>query len=175
MRRGWARDRPPTSSRNGRCLSIRSDIRDALHDLVEADPAIDAISVIEVDATGHLHVFTSTSTEERAEVLELAGRALATKAPTSDRSSTLFTSVLPVPRRVNYAVAVTVGLESLLQARSHGLRVALGFALPTIVLVTIFVHLAVRRVVGQPLGAILETMAQTAGGDLRRADEDDAP
>jgi len=143
------------------------DIRDALHDLVEADPVIDAISVIEADETGHLRVFTSTSTEERAEVLDLARRAFAARAPTSDRSSTVFTSVLPVPRRANYAVAVTVGLESLLQARSHGLRVAVGFAVPTILLVTIFVHLTVRRVVGRPLGAILETMAETAGGDFR--------
>ena len=47
----------------------------------------------------------------------------------------------------------TVGLESLLQAREQGLRVALGFALPTIALVTILVHLTVRRLLGQPLGA----------------------
>jgi two-component system NtrC family sensor kinase len=74
---------------------------------------------------------------------------------------------LPVPRRENSAVAVTVGLESLLQARTHGVLLALGFAIPTILLVTILVHLTVRRLVGQPLGAILRTMNQTAGGDLR--------
>ena len=34
------------------------DIRDTLHDLVEADPVLDAISVIEADETGHLRVFT---------------------------------------------------------------------------------------------------------------------
>ena len=44
------------------------DIRDTLHDLVEADPVIDAISVIEADEAGDVRVFTSTSTEERAEV-----------------------------------------------------------------------------------------------------------
>ena len=143
------------------------DIRDTLHDLVEADPVLDAISVIEADETGHLRVFTSTSTEERAEVLDLAGRAITTKAPASDRSSTVVMFALPVPRRGNYAVAVTVGLESLLQARTHGLRVALGFAVPTIVLVTILVHLTVRQLVGQPLSAILRTMDETAGGDLR--------
>ena len=74
---------------------------------------------------------------------------------------------LPVPRRGNYAVAVTVGLESLLQARTHGLRVALGFAVPTIVLVTILVHFTVRRLLGQPLRAILRTMEETRGGNLR--------
>ncbi len=143
------------------------DIRDTLHDLVEADPVLDAISVIEADETGHLRVFTSTSTEERAEVLDLAGRAITTRAPTSDRNSTVVMFALPVPRRGNYAVAVTVGLESLLQVRTDGLRVALGFAVPTIVLVTILVHLTVRKVVGEPLNAILRTMEETAGGDLR--------
>src|SRR6185295_5326487 len=56
------------------------DIRDSLHDLVTADPVLDEISVIEDDGTGRPLVVTSTSTEERAEAVELAGRAIATKA-----------------------------------------------------------------------------------------------
>jgi signal transduction histidine kinase len=143
------------------------DVRDTLHDLVAADPVIDAISVIEADRTGRLHVFTSTSTEERSEVVDLARRALATKAPITDRASMTITVVLPVARRENYAVAVTVGLESLLQTRAHGLRVALGFAVPTIVLVTILVHLVVRQVLAEPLHAILRTMQETREGNLR--------
>jgi signal transduction histidine kinase len=123
------------------------DIRDSLHDLVAADPVIDAISVIERDQAGQLRVFTSTSTEEREELLSLAGRAMTTHSDASDRSSTLMLFALPVPGRDNYAVAVTVGLESLLQARSHELRVAFGFAIPTIVLVTLLVHLMVRQLV----------------------------
>ena len=65
------------------------DIRDSLHDLVAADPVLDAISVIEADETGRLRIFTSTSTEERAEILELAGRAITTKTPTSARGNTV--------------------------------------------------------------------------------------
>ncbi len=143
------------------------DIRDSLHDVVAADPVVDAISVIETDQNGHPRVLTSTSTEERAEVLELAGRAIATQAPASDRNDTVALFALPVPRRGNYAVAVTVGLESLLQARTHELRVALGFAIPTIVLVTILVHFTVRRLIGQPLNAILGVMNETARGNLQ--------
>jgi two-component system, NtrC family, sensor kinase len=143
------------------------DVRDTLHDLVEADPALHAVSLIEGDAAGHMRVFTSTSTEERAEVLDVAGQAIATNGPASHRSSSVLMFALPVPRRGQYAVAVTVGLDSLLQARAQGLRVALGFAIPTIVLVTILVHLAVRQLVGRPLGAILRTMDATAGGDLQ--------
>ena len=143
------------------------DIRDTLHDLVEADPVIDAISVVEADADGEARVLTSTSTEERAEALVLAQRAIATKAPASRRTSTVVMVALPIPRRANHAVAVTVGLETLLHARTHGLRVALGFAIPTILLVTILVHLTVRKLIAQPLGAILGTMDETAAGDLR--------
>jgi hypothetical protein len=117
---------------------------------------VDSISVIEAGESGLPRVFTSTSTEERTELLDLAGRAIATKALTSLRSSALVMFALPVPRRERYAVAVTVGLESLAQARTHELRVDLGFAVPTIVLVTILVHLTVRRLVGQPLNAIRE-------------------
>src|SRR5215210_5060903 len=143
------------------------DIRDTLHDLVEADPALDAIAVIEADGNGHLRVLTGTSTEERAEVLELAGRAMTTKQAVSERSSTVVMFAMPVPRRGNSAVVVTVGLESLLQARTHGLLLAVGFAVPTILLVTTLVYLTVRWLVGQPLGAILRTMNETAAGDLR--------
>jgi two-component system NtrC family sensor kinase len=142
------------------------EIRDSLHDFVAADPVLDAISVIERDQSGQLRVFTSTSTEEREELLSLAGRAITTQAPASERSSTVMLFALPVPHRANYAVAVTVGLESLLQARSHGLRVALGFAVPTIVLVTVLVHLIVRQLVGLPLAAILAAMGRNAVGDF---------
>lgn len=143
------------------------DIRDALHDLVAADPQLDAITVVESDETGHLGVFTSTSTEERAEVLDLARRAMLARASVVDRTETAITVAALVPRRANYAVAVTVGLESLIQTRTHGLRVALGFAIPTIALVTILVHLVVRQFLARPLGVILRTMQETQGGNLQ--------
>jgi two-component system, NtrC family, sensor kinase len=142
------------------------DIRDTLHDLVAADPVIDAVSVIEADRSGRVHVFTSTSTEERAEVMDLGARAIAAKAAQHDRSATAITVALPVARWQSYAVAVTVGLDSLLQTRAHALRVALGFAVPTILFVTVLVHLTVRRVLGRPLGAILRTMRETQAGNL---------
>jgi signal transduction histidine kinase len=142
------------------------DIRDSLHDLVAADPVLDAISVIEVDQAGRLRVVTSTSTEERAEVVALAGRAITAQASTSDRGSTAITVALPVPRRRSYAVAVTVGLEGLLQTRTHGLRVALGFAVPTIVFVTVLVYFTVRHLIERPLRSILLAMEATKGGNM---------
>jgi signal transduction histidine kinase len=141
------------------------DVRDTLHDLIEADPLIDAMSVLEVDGSGVLHVLTSTSTEERAEILDVARQALASGEASSDRGSVVMYAV-PVPRHPHYAVAVTVGLETLLQARAHGLWVALGFAIPTILLVTLFVHLTVRHFVALPLRGLLRTMTATGEGVL---------
>jgi len=123
------------------------DVRDNLHDLVDADPAIDAISIIEQASTGP-RIVTSTSTEERAEILELARRAIATQAPILQRTDTVVMLAQPVPRRPSLAIGVTVGLESLLQARKQSLRIALGFALPTIGVVTLVVYLTIRRLVG---------------------------
>jgi signal transduction histidine kinase len=145
----------------------QQDIRDTLHDFVAADPLVDAITVIESDPTGHLSVFASTSTEERAEALDLARRAMLAKVPASERSDAAITVALPVARRENYAVVVTVGLESLMQTRNHGLRVALGFAIPTIALLTILVHVVVRQFLARPLGVILRTMRETEEGNLR--------
>jgi signal transduction histidine kinase len=142
------------------------DVRDTLHDLVEADPVVDAIAVVDLDADGQPHVFASTSTEEPAEVVDLGARAIRTGAPASERNSTLVMFALPVPRRGQFGVAVSVGLESLLQARAHGLRIALGFVLPTVVLVTLLVHLLVRQLLGKPLRLILRTMKETGSGDL---------
>jgi C4-dicarboxylate-specific signal transduction histidine kinase len=142
------------------------DIRDTLHDFVAADPVIDAISVIEADRSGRVHVFTSTSTEERAEVMDLGAKAIAANAAQHDRTATAITIALPVARWQGYAVAVTVGLDSLLQTRAHALRVALGFAVPTTLFVTLLVHFTVRRVLGRPLGAILRTMQDTRTGNL---------
>ena len=84
------------------------DIRDTLHDLVEADPVLDAISVIEADETGHLRVLTSTSTEERAEVLDLAGRAITTQAPITNRSSKVVMFALPVPHTWTHTPGLTL-------------------------------------------------------------------
>ena len=81
MRRDWRRNPRPIRSPRAVCRSIAIDLRRHLHDLVAADPVLDAITVIETDDVGQPHVFISTSTEERVEVLELAARALAANNP----------------------------------------------------------------------------------------------
>jgi signal transduction histidine kinase len=143
------------------------DVRDGLHDFVNAEPLIDAISIIEADETGLPRVFTGTSTEEQTEIVNLAGRAIQAGAALSYRSGTVLTIASPLPQHRRYAVAVSVGLETLLQAREHALALALGFVVPAILLVTILVHLTVRQLLERPLNAILRAMERTAKGDLR--------
>jgi signal transduction histidine kinase len=142
------------------------DVRDGLHDLLEADPALDTISLFESDAAGRVRVVTSTSTEERAEAVDLATRSLTVGATATDRTSTVIIFAVPIAHHPSYAVVASVGLESLIQARSHGLRVALGFAVPTIVLVTGLIYLMVRRVVSLPLRAMLHTIEWTSRGSV---------
>jgi two-component system NtrC family sensor kinase len=142
------------------------DVRDMLHDLLDAEPLIDAIAVIEVEDTGQRRVVASTSTEEPAEVVNLAGEAVQKRAAASLRTSGAFTFAMPVPKHERLAVAVSAGLESLLQARKYGLTLALGFAIPAIFMVTVLTHFTVRRLLEQPLNAILRIMDRTAHGDL---------
>jgi signal transduction histidine kinase len=149
----------------GRQFADDAGIRDILHEALEADPVIDAISFCEAGPDGP-RVLASTSTEQGADVLLLAGRSIGEKSKVSARTPRTVSWAAPVRNRPNQAVVVTVGLESVIQARSHGVAIALGFALPTLLLVTVLTHFGIRSVVQQPLLAILDTMEGAADGDL---------
>jgi signal transduction histidine kinase len=153
------------------------DVRDALHDLLASDSVLDTISVFELVPGGGARLFASTSTEERGEVAALAEQAMTRLELAEDRGDTQITFVTPVPRLRTYAVAVTVGLDSLQQVRVKGTRIMFGFAVPAILLVTVLMRLTFERVLNRPLASILRTMQTTARGDfsaraiLRRRDE----
>jgi signal transduction histidine kinase len=144
-----------------------SDFRDILHSFTEVKPEVDAISVIERLPAGQFHVLASTSTEEHADVITLAARAIEAQTETGDRTETAVSSAMPVPGRPSEAVVAEVGLESVQQFRAHGISVAFGFALPTLLLVTVLTHFGIRRLVQRPLAAILATMEQAAGGNQK--------
>jgi len=142
-----------------------SDIRDTLHDFAAADPVVHAISFVERE-DGQAQVLASTSTEERAETVELASRAIATNADTSEGFDTYVVFAVPIRDQSPDAVVVTVGTESLHRVRSRGTWIAFGLALPTVFLVTMLVNLAIRRFVHRPIASILGTMEHAARGDL---------
>jgi len=143
------------------------DVRDTLHDFAAADPVVHAITFVETDTSGRPQILASTSTEERAEAMELARRAMASGVAAMDRNDTLATYAVPVPAHAQQAVVVTVGMESLRKARSRGAWIAFGLALPSVLLVTVLVHLAIRRLVHRPIAVIRHTMVSAARGDLK--------
>ena len=144
------------------------DLRDALHDLLSADPSLDVLTVLRVKETGDVDVVASTSTEERAETLELARQAFQSRSPQEGRTETVIQTVRMIPRHPAYAATATAGLESLLQARHRALQTVAEFAVPTIVAITLLAYGVVRRIVGQPVQAILQTMQETAEGGTAR-------
>jgi signal transduction histidine kinase len=144
------------------------DLRDALHDLLSADPSLDVLSVVRRSAAGEVDVVASTSTEERAETLDLVREAFTSRSPQEDRTDTAIQAVRLVPRHPAYAAAATVGLESLLQARRRAFQTVAEFAVPTIVAITLLAFAVVRWVVGQPVRAILQTMDAAAAGRSAR-------
>jgi signal transduction histidine kinase len=143
------------------------EIRDTLHDVTESDPLIDTLSVIAEDPAGAARVVASTASEERAEVADLALRAIESGVAARERTATVVMYAVPVAHRNRYAVAATVGLESVIQARSQGLRIALGFAGATILLVIVLVQLTVRQFVSVPVRGLLRTMEATGQGQSR--------
>ena len=144
------------------------DLRDALHDLLSADPSLDVLTVVRRADTGDVEVVASTSTEEKAETLDLVRRSFTSRSPQEARTETTIQTVRLVPRHAAYAAAATVGLESLLQARRRALQTVAEFAVPTIVAITLLAFAVVRWVVGQPVRAILQTMDAAAEGRSAR-------
>lgn len=144
------------------------DLRDALHDLLAADPSLDVLSVLRREGAGDVDVVASTSTEERAETLDLVRRALAAREPQEAQGDLVIQVVRLVPRHAAYAVSATVGLESLLQARRRALQTVAEFAVPTIVVITLLSYAMVRWIVGRPVRAILATMEGAAAGQAAR-------
>jgi two-component system NtrC family sensor kinase len=154
-----------------------ADIRDALHDLAEANPLVRSISVIALTPAGP-ELLASTLSEERADVLALSSRAIADDAVRSERRDDLLSAAAPMRVRDEPMAAVaTVSLASVHQVRERGRAIALVFTLPVIVMVTWLVDLAVRALVHRPVADIRETMQRAALGQLgarasvMRADE----
>jgi signal transduction histidine kinase len=142
------------------------DLRGTLHEFIEANPAVRAISVVTF-TDGGFTLLASTSTEVRAEAVSAARRAIDSGRPAMDRSE--LTTIVAVPAGGHWrrmGVVTTVSMEAVRQARTQGRTNALLFALPVIVLLTGFVDLLARQLVHRPVSGILATMRRAADGNL---------
>jgi two-component system, NtrC family, sensor kinase len=149
-----------------------------LHEFIEAAPVVRNISIVSGDAAPH--VIASTSSEERADAIALARRAIDQREAIWDSSGGVFRS-LATPylhgRDIQGAVVVTVSIATIRQIEARGRTVTLWVGLAAIVLLLLLVDLATRRLIHRPIEGITQTMNAVSGGDLsvrapvRRDDE----
>src|SRR5262245_51507782 len=140
-----------------------ADVRDTLHEIAGADPAVRSISVIVVSDDGTADVLASTLTEEREEVLAQAKRAVVSNTLITERTENLLSCAVPVRVGGRPFVAVaTVSLAAVERVSTRGRTIGLFFVLPIIVLVTLLVDLATRTLVHRPVAGIRGTMQQAA-------------
>jgi signal transduction histidine kinase len=154
-----------------------SDIPGWLHDFIEAEPAVRAISIVSLDHAD-TSIFASTSSQERADALDLAKQAGASGKEQIARNAAFTTIAMPVHNvGRKLAVVVTVSMGAADQVRTKARLVALWFAAPTVLILTLVVDLLARRLIHRRLGSIVSTMHSVAGGEISartpvgRADE----
>jgi signal transduction histidine kinase len=142
------------------------DVRDTLSELIEANPALRSLSIFETIA-GNVEIVASTSAEERAEALELAQEAMASSSERMDSDGRRVVVAVPLVRNGrSTAVVASVSLGAVEQARTRGRAVAMWFAVPTVLLVTLLIDVAARRVVHRPIAELQRTIRHVSEGDL---------
>jgi two-component system NtrC family sensor kinase len=143
-----------------------ADVRDTLNELIEADQALRSLSIFEGDSQA-VHVLASTSSEERAESLELAREAMTSRAQRVDADARRVAVAVPLLRDGrSLAVVASVSMASVEQARTGGRDVAIRFAMPTVLLVTLLIDAVTRRVVHRPIAELQRTIRRVSAGDL---------
>jgi signal transduction histidine kinase len=142
------------------------DVRDTLNELMEASPALHSLSVFDTDVQT-VQVLASTSSEERAESLELAREVMASGSRRTEADDRRVVVAVPFVRAGRgMAVVASVSMASVEQARNRGGQVAMGFAMPTVLLVTLLIDAVTRRVVHRPIAELQRTIRRVSAGDL---------
>jgi two-component system, NtrC family, sensor kinase len=148
--------------------STPDELRATLHEFIEAFPALRELTAVSV-SDGAAAVLASTSSGDHGEEIELARRATAQSDAVWEDDRTLLPRVaMPLERngrRVG-AIVVTVSLGSVGQLRTRGRLFGAGFSVVAILLSTLVIDLAARRVIHRPLSQISHTMKRAGAGDL---------
>jgi signal transduction histidine kinase len=143
-----------------------ADVRDTLNELIEANQALRSLSIFEAVA-GNVEIAASTSSEERAEAQELAREAMASGSERMDADARRVVVAVPLLQSDrSLAVVASVSLGAVEQARTRGRAVAMWFAVPTVLLVTLLIDVAARRVVHRPIANLQHTIRRVSEGDL---------
>ena len=144
---------------------------DALHQFLEVNPSVRAISVVAGDAQDASTVL-STSSDERRAAIDVARRAIATGDEVDSVSGAMrFVAVPFVGPKATMSVVVTVSTAAVDRVARNGGLLALSVMLPAVVVVIVLLDWLARRLVHRRIGRIRLTMQRVAAGDLgARAD-----
>jgi two-component system NtrC family sensor kinase len=148
---------------------------EVLHEFLEVNPAVRAITVIEMESNEPKTVL-STSSDERRPAIEAAQRAITSGDEVDLGSSPMrFVAVPFVAPQGPMAVVVTVSTAAVDRVARDGRLLALYVMLPAILIVTLLLDWLARRLVHRRIGRIRHTMQQVADGDLRARAEVERP
>jgi two-component system, NtrC family, sensor kinase len=145
----------------------RDEIADTLREFLEAVPSIRNLSVLTFEGD-QATVLASTSSAERAEAIAVARQAMARNEAVTSGSGVLRTVAVPVRHddRVIGGVVATYSTGSIDELKRRGRTVVLWFVPAAILLLTVLVDLATRRLIHRPIGGIRKAMQRIRGGDL---------
>jgi two-component system, NtrC family, sensor kinase len=145
----------------------RDEVADTLREFLEAVPAVRNLSVVTFDADQPT-VLASTSSAERPEAIGVAKQAMAKNDAVAAGTGVMRMVAVPVRHddRVIGGVVATYTTGSVDELRRRGRTVVLWFVPAAILLLTLLVDLATRRLIHRPIGGIRRTMHRVRGGDL---------
>jgi two-component system, NtrC family, sensor kinase len=137
----------------------------ALHQFLEVNPAVRAITVVDLDGD-NARVVASTSSDERQVAISVARQAIASGDVVYSEADPLrFVGVPLTGPDGPMGVVVTVSMAAVNQVAQQGRLIAVLVAVPAVGIVTLLLDLLARRLVHRRIGAIRDTMRRVAGGE----------
>lgn len=148
-------------------IKDRDEVADTLREFMEAMPSIRVLSVVTFDGD-QPDVIASTSSAERADAIAVARRAMTSNEIAMAGEGLQRMVAVPARHddRVIGGVVATYSMASVDELRRRGRTVVLWFVPAAILLLTLLVDLATRRLIHRPIGRIRKTMQRVRSGDL---------
>jgi signal transduction histidine kinase len=146
---------------------VPSEVSAVLREFLVATPAARDIAAL-IHRDGALRLIARTPSPVSDDVTHAAQLAFERRQPVWTGEGRLRTVAVPITRdgRVVGAVTVIASFGALEQLTARGRQMALIFALPAIVALTLLVDLLARRLIHKPIAAISATMARAGAGDV---------
>jgi two-component system NtrC family sensor kinase len=145
----------------------REEVADTLREFMEAMPSIRVLSVVTFEGD-QPDIIASTSSAERPDAIAVARRAMVSNETVLAGGGLQRMVAVPARHddRIIGGVVATYSMASVEELRRRGRTVVLWFVPAAILLLTLLVDLATRRLIHRPISGIRKTMQRVRGGDL---------